>query len=694
MKVIDNLIIGGGLSAIPLLKELDRTGDEYIIINEGKSVWAQLEANDRLDFDLVSSLYTSYFSFELIDMMRNNDKLGDCYPTSSEYYEFLKKYAKIYAPKTIKTRVDKIENHDSFSIVQLSNGTLYKAKNVVVATAFKRKIHHSIKQFNFDENLKGKTIALTSIGDSGNLLIAKLVCFGAKVELLSNGFIALDKQFQTLKYLSKNLTATVDQFEFHNVAKYFPTMYDGTISLGYLLSFLLPRKLSSFLYGPNNFTQAYPLTIRKDLIKKLRKSLINIYLRWIPFVTTSKFPDNSNIAIKYWPIDFYKTTHLHDLENFIKKGFLLNDLPFYIDQGYVDLWDKSNTQINKETQELFSGDRQVKYDFIIEGDRETPALPEILYKNDQGSLEQFHYDYRSTFMGMIAPELNNIYLLGYTRPFTGGLNNITEMQSMFAHKMITQKDFYDSIRTNIFKKIKKYNKQHYLSADKKPSDHLVYYGFYTEKIAELMGIQPKLREARSLKDLAKYFLYPNNPYYYRQKGEYAISGAAELVDKIADEHYYFAGNLYIFLLYLFVFYNIIFFILLLPISLIIKLPIAFAAIIPAHLAATFINGNWGIPNAKRNNLWDYTAHLILLLGLILGSIFGHFLIPLGAVILTHSLSQYLRIKKKSRYVFNDLDSKRDPEATAFFKKYQKIFLKVMKEKNTVQHKNSVLIKEV
>src|SRR5215467_9392962 len=70
------LIIGLGLSAIPLIRELEKDGIEYVIVSQGQSIWERLEQHGRLDFDLVSSLHTSLYSFELVKA-RSRRSLSD-----------------------------------------------------------------------------------------------------------------------------------------------------------------------------------------------------------------------------------------------------------------------------------------------------------------------------------------------------------------------------------------------------------------------------------------------------------------------------------------------------------------------------------------------------------------------------------------------------------------------------------------
>ena len=62
------LIIGFGFSAIPLIRELERDGINYAVVSNGEgSIWDRLEKHGRLDFDLVSSVHSSLYSFELVN---------------------------------------------------------------------------------------------------------------------------------------------------------------------------------------------------------------------------------------------------------------------------------------------------------------------------------------------------------------------------------------------------------------------------------------------------------------------------------------------------------------------------------------------------------------------------------------------------------------------------------------------------
>ena len=149
---------------------------------------------------------------------------------------------------------------------------------------------------------------------------------------------------------------------------------------------------------------------------------------------------------------------------------------------------------------------------------------------------RYEYVYRNTFMGVVPKELSNVYFLGYTRPTTGGLNNITEMQCLFAHKMITDAGFHREIYAEIEERIRKYNRYYYFSDEPSPTDHLVHYGFYTDDVARLIGIGPRLSDCRSLRDVAMHFIFPNCAFKYRQSGPYKVEGVKEMVQEIYRNH--------------------------------------------------------------------------------------------------------------------------------------------------------------
>ena len=189
MKETEVLLVGFGFSAIPLLRELDVSGVNYTIISEKDgSIWASLARSGGLDFDLVSSYYTSFYTFDLVD-----DFSEDRYPTAREFYDMHLRYYRKYQDRIIVDRVTLIENKSDHSIVHTKSGDRLKAKHVVISTAFRRRIVDSLT--TFDCSIRNKTVVFDTIGDSANLLISKLVTGDNRIVCLQNGFLALDKLF-------------------------------------------------------------------------------------------------------------------------------------------------------------------------------------------------------------------------------------------------------------------------------------------------------------------------------------------------------------------------------------------------------------------------------------------------------------------------------------------------------------------
>ena len=139
-------------------------------------------------------------------------------------------------------------------------------------------------------------------------------------------------------------------------------------------------------------------------------------------------------------------------------------------------------------------------------------------------------------MGVVHPQLKNVYFLGYTRPMIGGSPNISEMQALFIHKLITQPDFHRRIHRNLKDRIASYNGFYYGDTPPGARDHVVYYGFYNDELARLIGIDHRPEHIQSLSDLLFYYVFPNDAFKYRIKGEYAVDGVDDLCRRINGEY--------------------------------------------------------------------------------------------------------------------------------------------------------------
>jgi len=224
---------------------------------------------------------------------------------------------------------------------------------------------------------------------------------------------------------------------------------------------------------------------------------------------------------------------------------LLNDLPLFIDEGLVEYWNKSEVDVDHERKKLKNRvtGKELTYDHFIDGGPENPRLPQIFrYSGTIGEAEQrYQYVYRDNYLGVVPKRLSNVFFIGYTRPTTGGLANMTEMQGLLAHKLIADDAFKNAVYASIEQRIEAYNSKYYYSDRLSPTDHLVFYGFYTEEVARAIGINIRLGDCRSLREASQFVFFPNNAFKYRQKGEYKVEGCDKLVDSIDRAHQGWAG---------------------------------------------------------------------------------------------------------------------------------------------------------
>ena len=654
---------------MPLVRELDASGIKWLMVSPMTPIWQQLEAADALDFDLVSSLQSSVYSFELVEMLREQgEDFTDGFPTAREFYAIHKKYAERYADRIHKGRVERIDNHTNHSIVHLEFGVRFRAQHVVIATAFRRQMNANLKQIRIDDSYAGKNVAITSTGDSSNLLIAKLVAYGAKVHLVTNGFIMLDKMFATFSPFDDGPRfVPLDQLECHNFAEVSKWSYRAFIDGGYIHGLI--HRWFARIFDRNSLGVRHPKSIRPhEDIRSFFKARAPI--------------ENGHIAIKYWPIDVYKLYCEDTLEQKIRDGYLINDLPFFCEHGHVRLWDKAGATVDREAMTISEGGETIRFDEIIDGDQEVPAIPEIRLCGD-GASEHFFYRTRQQFLGVVSPRLRNIYTIGFTRPFTGGLNNISEMQCLLVHRMITEPEFRRSIRRNLKARIARYNATYFTNRPQKTSDHLVWYGTYTDEVARLLEIRPERSDTPGIKGLIKYYMYPNNVFRFREKGRYAVEGVGDLLTHTAKQYHDYKVLALLVIRYPFFELLALGTILLAPVPWWIKIP---AAIIHNRLPFTStLVGKFGLPTRESKAIFNYRKAIsfpVLAYPLVaavvwaaagMGAAFGF---SVGLLFYVYAMIHLGTAKEWNRKFFCDMKSKRSPEMVGFFEKYRAAFGRV------------------
>jgi hypothetical protein len=289
-------------------------------------------------------------------------------------------------------------------------------------------------------------------------------------------------------------------------------------------------------------------------------------------------------------------------------------------------------------------------------------------------------------MGIVPKELNNVYFIGFIRPTTGGLNNITEMQCLFTHKMIADSSFRHEIYDNIEQRIQKYNSYYHPFEAKSPTDHLVHYGFYTDDVARLMEIGPRLADCRSIRDLAMYFIFPNTAFKYRQSGPYKVEGVKEMVQQIYKNHRWFSIVINYLLTYALLQLTAYTALILTYHRQSIYLPavalLFLFVIVLLNPVTAFVAANGFGRNSHLN--------VVLVAALGLTAYFRSPLIPIASLLVTFALTYAFHLFGWTRAPFNDLTNKRNPKYREFFKRYCNAFKEAFLETNSPIQRRSAL----
>ena len=324
------------------------------------------------------------------------------------------------------------------------------------------------------------------------------------------------------------------------VGKFWPHFYHASIRFPWT-----PVTAVSKLFMGDLFHFRYPHTYRQEDIERNTRIRAGV--------------GNGMIGIKYYPIDMYEFRYgrsTQELEDAIGAGRLLNDIVFWHTAGLVESWSKDRTTIDRKNQTIMGPTgKTVAYDILVDGSaRERPNLPPITIHDKSGHKHDYCYQYRDSYLGVVPKRLKNIFFLGYTRPTTGGAANIVEMQGLLVHRLLTQPTFKQDIYNSLEERLQKYNDFYYpRQSTTTPTDHLVFYGLYTQEIAECMGIhRPVWKNAWSWNprdlflNLRFEVLTPNNAFKYRLSGEHKIPGAQEMAWSIFEYLEHFALMTYSF----------------------------------------------------------------------------------------------------------------------------------------------------
>lgn len=534
---VETLIVGFGFSVITLLRELEARKQPYTLLSDGTPIWQQLAAKGRLDFDMVSSFHASFYSEDQVA----EGAVESYYATARQFYEYNERLLAQFRHRVIEDRVASVENHSTHSIVRTTRGRTYRAHKVVFSTGLTRPQNETIKNFDMGA-LRNKTIVFGGASDTINMMVARAVAQDNKVILLNNGFITLDKYVAfdipgrkgSNVYLplmgvrtGKRYALDLAQLEAHAVERLWPKLYKDLMPIP--LGPPEPESLVAKLVLPHVFHVRYPQTFRRDAVRSSKASKAGL--------------SNGLIGIKYWPIDCYETLCSEKLEERVREGVLVNDIVFFHTEGLVESWSKDRTSVDLENKTISCDGRVVEFDEYVTVGREEPRLPPIVSVDEDGRAHAYRYDYRENYLGVVPSKLRNVFFMGYTRPFTGGIANMSEMQGLMVHKLLSDPKRADELYGDIHERLAKYNDYYYPKGqERRPTDHLVCFGLYTDDVARFVGIDRKLKDClswnpvRTFQNLRFELLHPNNAIKYRMKGEYKVEGADKLCRDYAAHH--------------------------------------------------------------------------------------------------------------------------------------------------------------
>eukprot|EP00657_Telonema_sp_P-1_P006823 TRINITY_DN2626_c0_g1_i1.p1 TRINITY_DN2626_c0_g1~~TRINITY_DN2626_c0_g1_i1.p1 ORF type:complete len:268 (-),score=61.36 TRINITY_DN2626_c0_g1_i1:298-1101(-) len=188
---VEVCIVGGKFATCPLIRELERTGTSYVVVDkDAPSIWESLE-QAGIDFDLVSSQSSSYYSFGLGEVYE-----GSYFPMGSEFLAFQRKwFSRIHdRSKFISDEIILVEHTASSVMCTSKAGRRVRAKFAVIGTAFTRAVRSQILTLDHT-TINNQVVLFDGFGDSGKLLMSRLLGRGNKFYVLTDGFGMQSKNF-------------------------------------------------------------------------------------------------------------------------------------------------------------------------------------------------------------------------------------------------------------------------------------------------------------------------------------------------------------------------------------------------------------------------------------------------------------------------------------------------------------------
>lgn len=379
--IYNTLIIGGGISGIFTLKHLIEEGEKNVIIlnknPEPFGVWNMKNHPSVMDFtySVSSRLYMTISDFPI-------DKDMPEFPHHSKILDYYKKYAQHFdLYKYIKNNIEvlKVKKLNDIWSVETTGGN-YKCINLVVATG----AVNSCLNFPDDHFFKNFT--------------------GEKKHC--DNFMDYEKNL-----VNKNILIVGGSDTSCDIANYLADKNKVTLSMKNGRWFQ-PRFLGASTPADAFYSRTIDFTIKNIVGKKYANDYIGDYF-------IKRFFGKYGSGIKEWEA---KCDYLNDY--YVKS----RDVVDAIAKGKIEP-KGSIEDINKKLIK-FNGDKEYKkYDTILF----------CTGYNTKGCFKFLDKNYDKKYKFIFSPEEPKIFFVGFIRPYLTSIPMLSELQSRWVAKVITNK---------------------------------------------------------------------------------------------------------------------------------------------------------------------------------------------------------------------------------------------------------------
>ncbi|CAE8720944.1 unnamed protein product [Polarella glacialis] len=503
-------IIGLGVSSLPLVKELEKSGTDYrVVSSDAFGVWQKLDAAGE-NFDLVTTIESTNYSWWSYDY-------DFPFYTAKEYYAKLKaELTESIMAKVIFKAVGHIQQEATGYRVVDSAGTLLVSCSKLV---------HSIG-FSPDQNLfsnlkvvaaaagGGKHFLVSGLSDTTNLYISRLICAGNRVTVTCQHFHVLDKIGTT----HDNVGGPFDQYE--------PFQHWADQTAPNITGILVPLPIRGAKVGSPNWLMGKVQSYVSDRVGlkevvDLRKfdTEVQYCAQGLVDPAKTEVPGGLGLLVKQWPVDEY-AKYYNDpsfQEWMLKSGVYLNDIYFFMQQGLVKVHKRDEVQHLAGKRYLVAGE-EVEFDEVLGCCEAKHKLLEV-----RGCRPFTYSEHLYGIWNRIHP---NLFFLGTTRPYTGAFGCVSELSSLFVHRMLTNSSFQDFISKQFPSLMHRQRVTHHASVSDPDKLHVQWAGMHCLRIAKTLGCDLSYREAGRLGLRVEQQTGPINALRCRITGPYALPGAA------------------------------------------------------------------------------------------------------------------------------------------------------------------------